>query len=76
MAAPEILRTIVSNGCDLTLYRGVAPSLLDELAAIARRTGAKLTISTNIAPSLIGSLSSKYGKTVAFIEGLDEIKKE
>lgn len=76
MAAPEVLKAIVSHGSDLTLYRGVAPDLLRQLATIAKRAGAKLTISTKISPALIEELSRDYGKTVAFIEGLDEIKKE
>jgi hypothetical protein len=73
MPAPDTLRKIVDNGSDLTLLTGVAHDLLIDLAARARKSGAKLTVSTALAPQTIDTLL-RFGKNVAFINGLDEYK--
>lgn len=76
MAAYAVLKEIVSHGCNLTICKPIAYSVLDELAALAKSTGARLTVTTSIAYPVIHDLSSKYGNTVAFIDGLDKFKKD
>ena len=75
MAAPDTLISIVRAGCDLTLTSPVAPDLLRSLAREAQASGARLTVTTQIAPVLVAELV-RYGKTVAFIDGLLDYQKK
>ncbi len=75
-ASYEILKDIVRGGCDLTLCDSIAYTTLDDLAQLAKRSGARITITTGIAYAVIHELCLKYGKTVAFIDGLDKLKKD
>ena len=74
MASYEVLKQIVSNGSDLTLTHSVSYELVRELAAIASTTGARLTVTTHMSYELLLQLSSEYGRTIAFIDGLDKFK--
>ena len=76
MAAYGILREIVGNGCDLTLNEAVAYETLDELAALAQKSGARLTVTTMLTHEMIRNLIRKYGKSIAFIDGLEKFKKD
>jgi hypothetical protein len=76
MASYELLQEIVNNGCDLTIYTAMSSSVLDELAAAAKRTGARLTITTSMNYDVISDLMRKYGNTVAFMDGLEKFKKD
>jgi hypothetical protein len=75
MASDEILREIVRNGSDLTLRGAASYSLMRELAQLASQSGAHLTPPTSLSYEFIKELSSTYGRTVAFVDGLDDFKK-
>jgi hypothetical protein len=74
MTASDTLTSIVRAGCDLTLTSPVAPDLLRSLVGDAHASGARLTVTTEISPSLVAELL-RFGKTVAFIDGLSENEK-
>jgi translation initiation factor 1 (eIF-1/SUI1) len=76
MATPEVLKTIVRNGSNLTIARGIPFVELNEIAALAKRSGASVTVSTAMPPANIQKLSEQYGKSITFIEGLDKFEKE
>jgi hypothetical protein len=76
MASYDVLREIVSSGCDLTLCDGISYEVLDELAASAQQSGAHLTITTSISYEVIRNLVRKYGKTISFIDGLNAFEKK
>ena len=75
MASYDVLRDIVRNGSDLVLTTSINYDVLRELAAIAATTGAKLTVSTGINYDVLRELSSKYGKNIAFVNGLSDYEK-
>jgi hypothetical protein len=76
MANPATLLTLLENGSDVTLFTAMPPDKIFELAEAAHKSGAKLTIPAAISPEFLVRLSTKYGKTVAFMNGLDDFKKE
>jgi hypothetical protein len=41
----------------------------------AQKSGARLTLPTAMHPDLVNEISSKYGKSVAFIDGTLDFKK-
>jgi hypothetical protein len=76
MASYQILKEIVGSGCDLTLNKAIAYETLEELAALAHRTGSRLTVTTSLSHEMIRTLTTRYGKNVAFIDGLEQFKKD
>jgi hypothetical protein len=72
MAAYEVLKEIIRNGSDLTLKTGIAYEVIEELAVLAKASGAKLTVTTNMAYEVVLGLSKKYGKAIAFVDGADK----
>jgi hypothetical protein len=75
MAHPTTLLAIVKNGSDLTLLSPVHPDTIRQLALEAQKSGARLTLPTAMHPDLVNEISSKYGKSVAFIDGTLDFKK-
>ena len=75
MASYDILREIISNGSDLTLCSSINYDTLRELASLAKRSGAKLTVTTAMSYDMIRELSSTYGKSIAFVDGLNKFEK-
>jgi len=43
---------------------------------LAKQSGARITVTTETAYPVIRDLCMKYGKTVAFIDGLGKYKKD
>jgi hypothetical protein len=76
MASYDVLKGIVSNGSDLTLTDGISYEVIRELAELARGSGAKLTVTTDISYDLILELSRTYGKSIAFVDGLSNFRKD
>jgi hypothetical protein len=76
MAAYDLLKDIVRNGSDLTLYSGISYDVIRELAVLAQRSGARLTITTSMSYELIRELSAQCGRSISFVDGMDAFRKE
>jgi hypothetical protein len=75
MASHEVLRDIVRNGSDLILTTSISYEVIRELAALASASGAKLTVTTAMSYEFVREPSSEYGKSIAFMNGLDNYEK-
>ena len=76
MASHELLKDIVRNGSNLVITRGADYDVLRELAALASHSGAKLMLTTKMSGDVVRELSSTYGSTLTFINGLDSFEKD
>jgi len=76
MATAETLKAIVENGSNLVLLKSVRAELLYELAEIASCTGANLTVPTTLRAAIANDLAARYGKTMTFMHGINELKKD
>lgn len=74
VASFDVLKSIVKNGCDLTVCKSLSYDVLRELANLAQESGARLTITTSISPEIIRELAEDYGNSIGFIDGLDQFK--
>ena len=75
MASPNVLKQIVRTGSNLVLCRAITPDLLRELAAMAKKSGARLTVTTDVNPGVINELCTTYGNAITFIDGLGAFEK-
>jgi hypothetical protein len=76
MATRDTLRAIVENGSDLTIASPIPQAVLRNLAALAKISGAKLTVTTTYPAQVLLELSREYGKSIAFVDGLVNFKKD
>jgi hypothetical protein len=76
MATYEILKEIVSSGCNLILYKSISYDVMRELAEIAKRTGAKLTFTTTMSNEVIRELCVIGGNNITFINDLGALIKD
>lgn len=76
MANYDVLREVVRNGSDLVLTQPINYDVIRELTALAAQSGAKLTVLTDMNYDLVRELSRKYGKSVGFVDGIGDFKKE
>ncbi|WP_186063906.1 hypothetical protein [Burkholderia gladioli] len=75
MATFDTLRTLLEQGSDVVLTGGLPHDKIILLAEAAQRSGAKLTVSASTASDFLINLSRRFGKTVAFVNGIDDLKK-
>jgi bifunctional DNase/RNase len=75
METAETLKAIVMNGSNLVLARPVTHDLLIELAELAVQSGATLTISTAMKSEFAAALASRYGRSITFVHGFADLKK-
>ena len=77
MATLDELKGIVRNGSNLILCRAIDPKALEEIAELARHSGAHLTLSTDLVDSTtMMELSGRYRESISFIHGLDVFKQK
>jgi hypothetical protein len=76
MASYDLLKELVQNGSNLVLSSGISYDVLQEIAAIASKTGAKITVTTSMSYDILRELSATYGNTITFVDGLDAFAKQ
>ncbi|WP_155635264.1 hypothetical protein [Burkholderia cepacia] len=76
MATFETLQTLLANGSDVILTSGMAHEKIEALAATAMASGARLTILAATGSDFLIALSKKYGRSVAFVNGISDFKKD
>lgn len=76
MAKKETLLELVKNGSDVIIVHTVPREFLFELGAAAKASGAKVTVPATYPAEVVIDLSRQYGKSVAFVDGLADFKKD
>jgi hypothetical protein len=68
----ELMKDVVRNGSNLTIVGSIPYSLIRELAALARGSGASITVNADKLPYELTRELSGYGSTMTFVNGLRE----